>query len=387
LRVLKFGGKSLHSVEAIDKLARKVSEFKDERFIIVVSAMGDATSNLLRMAELAGPKAPSLESQRELDMLLGSGERVSAALFSLALQKYGRRSQSFTGSQAGILTTGPHSNASISEIKPIRIDQCLDEKIIPVVAGFQGVDPETKNITTLGRGGSDLTALFFAKHYSCAAELYKSVGGLFTADPTIVDNARPIRTIAPDHLENICYWGTKALYTKAAKLALEFRVPLTFHDDDSFEMMTKVEASKEESFCITSLNNIAAVMCTNKSIGQGLETLEKHFYASPFRVLASAQDAGDSRFLLDFIDTKPSNLEFSEQVKALNLNMRAVSVISSQDLNDSYRRQILKATKESHVLRLLESKNRMSFFIESEVLDRFINKIHQAIFEPSQDKN
>lgn len=387
MRVLKFGGKSLRSVEEIDRLAKKVSAFKEDKLLVVVSAMGNATSNLMKMAELAGPSSPSTESQRELDMLLGSGERVSAALFSLALQKYGRKSQSFTGSQAGILTSGPHSNASISEIKPIRIDECLKENIIPVVAGFQGVDPETKNITTLGRGGSDLTALFFAKHYSCTAELYKSVGGLFTADPNVVSNAKPIKSITPNHLENICYWGTKALYTKAAKLALEFQVPLSFHDDINFNKMTAVEFSDEDQYCLTRLNNIAAVVCLKSNISQGLEILEKHLMATPFRVLASAQDQGDSRFLIDLVDTKPSQLGFNESIKPLNLNMHAVSLISSLDLEDTIRRQVMSRISDYDVKRLLESKNRMTFFIESEVSDTFINTLHQAIFEPSHDKN
>jgi len=386
VRVLKFGGKSLCSVEEIDRLAKKVSDIKDDKILVVVSAMGDATSTLIKMAELAGPNSPSTESQRELDMLLGSAERVSAALFSLALQKYGRKSQSFTGSQAGILTTGPHSNASISEIRPIRIDECLDKEIIPVVAGFQGVDPETKNITTLGRGGSDLTALFFAKHYDCSAELYKTVGGLFSADPNLVPKAKAIKFITPNHLENICYWGTKALYTKAAKLALEFSVPLSFHDDKSFEKMTQVTFTDEESLCITQLSNVAAVACVDKNISSGLETLEKHFEPTPFRVLASAQDQGTARFLLDFIDRKTDSLNFDALIKPLSLNMSAVSIITALEIEDDKRRNVMSLLNKFEIKRLLESKNRMTFFVESEHSTKLIQTLHQEIVEPSQDK-
>ena len=387
MRVLKFGGKSLRSVEEIDKLAKKVSAIKDEQILIVVSAMGDATSTLIKMAELAGPNSPSADSQRELDMLLGSAERVSAALFSLALQKYGRKSQSFTGSQAGILTRGPHSNASIFQLRPIRIDECLNQEIIPVVAGFQGVDPETKNITTLGRGGSDLTALFFAKHYGCSAELYKTVGGLFSADPNKVPKAKAIKYITPNHLENICYWGTKALYTKAAKLALEFNVPLSFHDDKSFERMTQVNFTDEESLCITQLSNVAAVACVDKNISLGLEALEKHFNTTPFRVLASAQDQGTARFLLDFIDRDTNSLVFDNLIKPLSLNMNAISIISSLDLEDKTRKTALSLLSDFEIKRLLESKNRMTFFIESDHSTKLIQTLHQGIVEPSQDKN
>ena len=383
MRVLKFGGKSLRSIEEIDRLAKKVSSFKDHKTLVIVSAMADATSDLIKMAELAGPNLPSTDSKRELDMLLGSGERISAALFSLALQKYGCKSQSFTGSQAGILTSGPHSNASIAEIHPIRIDECLKENTIPVVAGFQGVDPETKNITTLGRGGSDLTALFFAKHYQCTAELYKSVGGLFAADPNIVKDAKAINSITSSHLEDICYWGTKALYTKAAKLALEHNVPLSFYNDINFERMTKVESTDEQSYCITLLNNIVAVVCLNKNISQGIEALNEHFTPTPFRVLASAQDHEDSRFLLDFIDTKTLGLNFNNSIQALNLNMKAISLISSSNLQDSERRKIMSSISKFSIKRLLESKNRMTLFVESEDSSPLINTLHQAIIVPS----
>ena len=379
MRVLKFGGKSLRSIEEIDRLAKKVSAFKEDRFLIVVSAMGDSTSNLIKMAELVGPNSPDSESQRELDMLLGSGERVSAALFSLALQKNGRKSQSFTGSQAGILTTGPHNNASIAEIKPIRIDECLRENIIPVVAGFQGIDPETKNITTLGRGGSDLTALFFAKHYNCKAELYKSAGGLFTADPNLASSAQPIKHITPSHLENICYWGTKALYTKAAQLALEHNVPLSFHSDLDFGKHTEVKPTKEVSFCVTLLDNIASVLCSQKSIAEGFQTLKKHFNSMHFRLLASAKDHNDSRFLLDFMNTPTEQLHFNEEVQPLNLNMKAVSFISSHNINEKQREDIMKSIKNFNVRRLLESKNRITFFIDSSDKSPFIKSLHKFI--------
>jgi len=386
MRVLKFGGKSLHSVEEIDRLAKKISLFSDEKLIVVVSAMGDATSNLLKMAEVAGPNSRDQDSQRELDMLLGSGERVSAALFSLALQKHGKKSQSFTGSQAGVLTKGPHSDASIKEIKPIRIDESLKKGIIPVVAGFQGVDPDTKNITTLGRGGSDLTALFFAKHYGCKAELYKSVGGLFTADPNIVPSAKKINVISPEHLEAICHWGTKALFTKAAKLASEFNVSLTFHSDQSFETMTSVETASENTHCITRLKNIGAVVCEKKNISQGHVCLKKHFSSTPFRLLASAEDNGDSRFLLDFIDTQTNKLEFNDSIKPLSLESEAVSLVSSHELSDKLKERALKSVEDFSIKRLLESKRRLTFFVDKKDSKDFTNRLHQGIFEPSHDK-
>ena len=378
MRVIKFGGKSLHSVEEIDRLAKKVSQLDDDKLIVIVSAMGDSTSHLLQMAEQAGPHSPSQASQRELDMLLGSGERVSAALFSLALQKYGRKSQSFTGSQAGILTLGPHSNASIKEIRPLRVDACLKEKTIPVVAGFQGVDPETKNITTLGRGGSDLTALFFAKHYKCKAELYKGVGGLFTADPNIVKNAKRILNIHPEHLESICYWGTKALFTKAAKLAAD--VPLSFHSDQSFKKMTCVSATDEKSFCLTRLKNIAAIVCPKQNISTGHKLLKDHFQSTAFRALASAEDNGDSRFLLDFIDTKTKHLKFNDLVRPLNLNMQSISLISSHDIEDPKKELALKSVQSFSIKRLLESQKRITFFIDEDDSKNFMIKLHEGVF-------
>ena len=202
-----------------------------------------------------------------------------------------------------------------------------------------------------------------------------------------MSNAKPIKNISPNHLENICYWGTKALYTKAAKLALEFGVPLSFHNDQSFEMMTTVDSSDENCLCVTKLNNIGAVVCLNSNIAQGLETLENYFKATSFRVLASAQDEGDSRFLLDFVDYKPEQLTFSETIKPLNLNMNAVSIICSKDLSDEIRKKTMSSLTEFNIKRLLESKNRMTFFVDSEDSHILINTLHQAIVAPSQDKN
>jgi len=387
MRVLKFGGKSLSTLESINRLAEKVSTFKDKDFIIVVSAMGNSTENLIKMAEDAGPTTLNDESKREIDMLLGSGERVCAALFSLALQKYGRKTQSFTGSQAGILTKGPHNNASISEIKPDRIDNALDQNTIPIVAGFQGVDPKSKNVTTLGRGGSDLTALFLAKHYKAHAELYKSVGGIHTADPNTVKNSQLIKELNSEYLNEICLWGTKALHTKASLLAAEESLSFSFHDDQSFQMQTEVvKNTKEKNLNICKLSNIGVVVCPDQTIGGGFNLIKEKLGAENINVMASAIDQSTSRFLIDFKDLNTGLIKFDEHMKAQNLDFKAISLVSSLSLSEEQSNKAFKIAKKYDVKRVLTSQKRITFFTRDPKETELTNELHQEIVLPSQDK-
>ncbi len=387
MRVLKFGGKSLSTLESINRLAEKVSAFKDKDFIIVVSAMGNSTEDLIKMAEDAGPTTLNNESKREIDMLLGSGERVSAALFSLALQKYGRKTQSFTGSQAGILTKGPHNNASIAEIKPERINKALDENSIPIVAGFQGVDPESKNVTTLGRGGSDLTALFLAKHYKGHAELYKSVGGIYTADPSTVKEALLIKKLNSNYLNEICFWGTKALHTKASLLAAEESLDFSFYDDQDFRVQTEVvKNSKQSNLNICKLNNVGVLLCTNQTIGDGFNLIKEKLGADNINILASAEDQNTSRFLIDFKDLNTSLINFEKDIEPQNLDFKAISFVSNTYLSAAQNKKAFKISKNYDVKRVLTSQNRITFFMRASKEDQLINELHQEIVLPSQDK-
>lgn len=225
LRVQKYGGSSLDSIEKIQNIAQQISldYKKGDSFLVVVSAMGKTTNKLLEMARQISQQP----NQRELDMLLTAGERISMALMSLALNNLDIPSISFTGSQAGILTCGTFGDAEIQEVKPIRVTEELNKKKVVIIAGFQGVDPVTKEITTLGRGGSDTTAIAMAAYFQCKkCEFKKDTEGVFTDDPN--QNPRAIHRpkLTWDEVIELTRAGAPFLHSKAARLAKEKQMPL-----------------------------------------------------------------------------------------------------------------------------------------------------------------
>ena len=192
--VQKFGGSSVADAESIKRVARRIARTRSEgnEIIIVISAMGDTTDELMDLALQVSPRPKS----RELDMLLTTGERQSAALLAMALSDLGVDAVSYTGSQAGIITTPTHGNARIIDITPGRVEKSLSEDNVVIVAGFQGVAQTTKDVTTLGRGASDTTAVALAAALGADyCEIYSDVDGVYTADPRIVGSARHIGQI------------------------------------------------------------------------------------------------------------------------------------------------------------------------------------------------
>ena len=225
LRVQKYGGSSLDSTEKIQNIARQIAKSyqRGDRFLIVVSAMGKTTNDLFEKAHTIS-KNPK---QRELDMLLTAGERISIALMSLALNDLNVPAISFTGSQAGIMTCGTHGDASILDVKPIRVIEELKNDKVVVIAGFQGVDPQTKDVTTLGRGGSDTTAIAMAAHFGCSqCEFKKDTEGVFSKDPNQFPDAEHLSELTWDQTIELTKKGANFLHLKAAKLAKEMQMPL-----------------------------------------------------------------------------------------------------------------------------------------------------------------
>ena len=225
LKVLKFGGTSLASIERIEAVSGYIGDqvALDNQLVVVVSAMGKMTDELKGMAY----KISDSPDPRELDMLLTAGERIAMALLSIALQKRGIPSQSFTGSQSGILTDGTHGNARIERILGDRLRSALSENKVAVVAGFQGMNLETKNITTLGRGGSDLTAVAMADTLMAdSCEIFTDVLGVYSADPLLVKNAKLISELHWDEMVLLAEAGAGVLHARAAVLARERGVPI-----------------------------------------------------------------------------------------------------------------------------------------------------------------
>lgn len=216
--VQKFGGSSVSSVEKIRKVAERVKARRDEgwQLVVVVSAMGDTTDELLALAKQISPDPP----RRELDMLLTCGERISMALMSMALQELGVPAISFTGSQSGIITDDTHSQARIVEVRPARLEEALGQGKVVIVAGYQGVS-RGKEVTTLGRGGSDTSAVALAAALQADCEIYSDVDGVFSADPRVVPSAKKLDAISPEEMQELATAGAKVLNAQAVEFARE----------------------------------------------------------------------------------------------------------------------------------------------------------------------
>jgi aspartate kinase len=245
--VMKFGGTSVESVERLQRVAERVVAAREagNDVIVVVSAMGDTTDELLSMAA----EITDLPDPRELDMLLTAGERISMSLLGIALNARGCRAASFTGSQAGIMTDTQHGAAKITEIRPKRIVEALAAGNVVILAGFQGLSTDLQ-ITTLGRGGSDLTAVAMAGAVGAGVcEIYTDVDGVFTADPRRVPSARKIDLIDYDEMLELAATGAKVLQSRSVEVARRHDLPVhvrsTFTDADGTWVRKKSEDEME----------------------------------------------------------------------------------------------------------------------------------------------
>lgn len=235
LIVQKFGGSSVSDAEGIKRVARRIVDTQKagNEVVVVVSAMGDTTDELL---DLAAEVTPNAGPSRELDMLLSAGERISMAVLALAINNMGGRAQSFTGSQAGMITDGVHGSARLVEVNPERIRTALDEGYVAVVAGFQGMNRQTRDITTLGRGGSDTTAVALAAALNAdVCEIYSDVDGVFTADPRIVPSAHKLNTVTSEEMLEMAANGAKILHLRSVEYARRFNLKL--HVRSSFSQL------------------------------------------------------------------------------------------------------------------------------------------------------
>lgn len=226
LIVQKFGGSSVSDAEGIKRVARRIVDTQKagNEVVVVVSAMGDTTDELL---DLAAEVTPNAGPSRELDMLLSAGERISMSVLALAINSMGGRAQSFTGSQAGMITDGVHGSARLVEVNPERIRSALDEGYVAVVAGFQGMNRQTRDITTLGRGGSDTTAVALAAALNAdVCEIYSDVDGVFTADPRIVPSAHKLDTVTSEEMLEMAANGAKILHLRSVEYARRFNLKL-----------------------------------------------------------------------------------------------------------------------------------------------------------------
>ena len=225
LVVQKYGGSSVSDAERIKRVAERIVATRKagNDVVVVVSAMGDTTDELLDLAQQVSPLPPG----RELDMLLTAGERISMALLAMAIQNLGASARSFTGSQAGVITDSSHGRARIIDVTPGRITTAVGEGHIAIVAGFQGVSQDTKDITTLGRGGSDTTAVALAAALGAdVCEIYSDVDGVYSADPRIVPDARHLPTVTYEEMLELAASGAKILHLRCVEYARRYGVAL-----------------------------------------------------------------------------------------------------------------------------------------------------------------
>ena len=223
--VQKFGGSSVSDAVSIQRVARRIVDTRraGHEVAVVVSAMGDTTDELTDLAQQVSPDPPG----RELDMLLTAGERISMALLAMAISDLGMEARSYTGSQAGMITDSSHGQARIIDVTPGRIKTALSEGAIPIVAGFQGVSQDTKDITTLGRGGSDTTAVALAAALEAeVCEIYTDVDGVFTADPRVVPSASKVDRTSYEEMMELAAAGAKVLHLRCVEYARRFDMPI-----------------------------------------------------------------------------------------------------------------------------------------------------------------
>ena len=341
LIVAKFGGSSVADAAGILRVAKRIADTKraGNEVVVVVSAMGDTTDDLIDLAKQVSPNPPG----RELDMLLTAGERISMAVLAMAINDLGFEARSYTGSQAGLITDSSHGKARIVDVTPGRIQEALRENAIPIVAGFQGVSQDTKDITTLGRGGSDLTAVALAAAlYADVCEIYTDVDGIFSADPRIVPRARQVPRITYDEMMELAAAGAKVLHLRCVEYAKRFDLPI--HVRSSF-------SDKEGTFVIADLNDQSKLKKLSK-VGAIME--------QPI-IAGVAHDLGDAKITVVGVPDRPGMAAAIFQAVAdagINMDMivQNVSVHESGATDVTFTCPRADATKAELALRRIEKE-------------------------------
>ena len=396
--VQKYGGTSVENPERIRAVAARVAAARREgdQLAVVVSAMGQTTDELLRLAS----QVSAHPSRRELDMLLTTGERVSMALLAMALNDLGVEAISFTGSQSGILTEGPHSAARIVEVRPDRLRAELARGRVVIVAGFQGVDPKTKEITTLGRGGSDTTAVALAAALAPAVcEIYTDVSGVYTADPRIVTGARVIPELGYRACSALAHAGGKVLHARCVDLAARERVPLSVLSSFDAEPGTRIvedrdmEGARVEAVAHRSDCSIVVAEGNAGGRGEARGILEAVAGAFPELELVAHEQETDAHAALVWIGSAADGEALKRDFQRLrgpggewNLRIEAkAAFVSLVGLGLSAREAaraegaLEKAGVRMAALR--SSPHALTFRVPSERVDDAVRALHAAFLE------
>ncbi len=360
LIVQKYGGATLATPEKIKQVAHRIHQLYQSgtQVVVVVSAMGDTTNSLIALAHQISER-PAL---REMDMLLSVGERMSMSLLSMALNDLGCPAISFTGSQAGILTDESHINAQIIDVKGFRVQEALQKNLVVIMAGFQGVSPLTKEITTLGRGGSDTSAVAMAAYLKAEqCEILKDVDGVYTADPKKIPNAQHIEKLNYEHLVQMTSWGAKVLHQNSVKMAQQKNVKLfvgsaadTFHNGTI--ITHDYQFNQQQALALNSFQNVYSLQ-TNLNHADFNSYLHQNQIGAtqdlPFQTQSNTQQANQNiQFITAPLETLNAISEFEAKqsiYKIINKKLSTVSITFSQSTNDALLKEVLISLKKNNI--------------------------------------
>jgi len=390
--VQKYGGACLATPAKIRAVANRLAELRSRgyRVVAIVSAMGKATDELVKMAYKVSPHP----NRRELDMLLTTGERISMSLMSMALSDLGVPAISFTGSQAGVMTDDSHSSARILDVRPTRVIEELGRGRIVVLAGFQGVNPVTREITTLGRGGSDTTAVAMAAALKAeCCEIIKEVDGVCSADPSIVANARPLRRLDFACLSEMCFWGAKVLHFRSVELAQSQNVALVLKKWGGAEYSTQVikevigmETGK--ALAVNSMARIEHVEIDSKDLHQGFEKFAQHLKQNGLswpQLIASAFAAGKTRIMVsgdsETLDTLMRTLQSRKDLRKQREILSSVSLTCFGGVSSDLPFRTIGILHQHGIItdKIILSAQSVNLFVPAESRETAVKALHSLI--------
>jgi len=390
--VQKYGGVCLETPAKIRAVASSLADLhrRGHRVVAIVSAMGKTTDQLIEMAYQVSPQP----NRRELDMLLTTGERISMSLMSMALSDLGVPAISFTGSQAGVMTDQSHSSARILEVRPVRVREELDRGRIVVLAGFQGVNAVTKEITTLGRGGSDTTAVAMAAALKAErCEIIKEVDGICTADPRIVPDARPLRRLDFASLSDMCFWGAKVLHFRSVELAQSQDVPLALKKWGGVEHATQVtkEVSGMEEGKVLAVNSMARiehVEIDSADLNQGFEKFAQHLKQNGLswpQLLASAFADGKTSMVLacdgEWLDALLRTLKQAKDLRRQRETSSSVSLTCYGGVSSDLPLRALQTLAQHGIVadQYVSSAHSVNLFVPVAAREAAVRALHSLI--------
>ena len=398
LIVQKYGGSSVSDVDRLTKIAKMIAAVKEQKFdvVVVVSAMGKTTNQLIEMAKAISPDP----SRREMDMLLSTGERTTMALLCIALQEEGIDSISLTGSQAGIITNDRHNDARVIEVRPIRVQDEVEKGKVVVIGGFQGVSYK-RDITTLGRGGSDTSAVALAAALNAVrCEIYSDVDGVYTSDPNIVKDAKHLPEVSYQQLQEMSEAGAKVLNAQAVQFAKEAKIALYARSTFSSGKETIVKEISSKEF-----SDVLAVVYEKEIVRVYVHDSEKIDWIInyldenqiPIKEFHQSGLAGDKGYRCSFIvstnnvyDWKKVKNYLEDKLKNgiyINENLGALSIIGEGfSRNNSILLNSLKLLRENNInyYGIGTTSFRISILVERDLLEEAVKICHNYWINENQ---